>query len=521
MKRSFIIIFIFLSFVVSGYSQFGILDNTFSTDGLQVTQLDSSDENGLDMKIQADGKIVVAGITVTNYVFDFIITRYLPDGTPDSTFDNDGILILDMDTSHSTDVGYCLDIQSDGKIVVAGTAYVNSDADFAVCRLNPNGSLDASFDGDGIRIIPAGLIGGDNEVFAIKIDANGKIILGGYVSSASTNKNFALYRLNADGSTDTTFGNGGLTYTNFFGMDDMVNSIAILNDGRIVAAGSANIVTTTDYALAMYTGNGILDHSFSADGKVNTDFGANSDIAWEIIQQGDGKLLVAGSSRMSGDKDLSIARYHLTGSLDSTFNTNGKYTYGTGDDDEFKTLLIQPDNYIVAGGYTSTGTQKDLAMMRFDFYGNPDTSFGNNGMVITDVLSSGEDFIAGMEIQNSDLKLVVAGTAGTISPDIAVARYTTGMTIGIAEFGLDQKILIYPNPVTDLARINYTLKTDQKITLDLRDMHGRLVKNYLNNQDQAAGDHSQEILLPSDLPSGVYFVTLLAPTGSISIKILH
>jgi uncharacterized delta-60 repeat protein len=521
MKRSFILFFIFLSFVVSSYGQFGILDNTFSTDGLQVTQLDSSDENGLDMKIQADGKIVVAGITVTNYVFDFIITRYLPDGTPDSTFDNDGILILDMDTSHSTDVGYCLDIQNDGKIVVAGTAYVNSDADFAVCRLNPNGSLDASFDGDGIRIIPAGLTGGDNEVFAIKIDANGKIILGGYVSSASTNKNFALYRLNPDGSTDTTFGNGGLTYTNFFGMDDMVNSIAILNDGRIVAAGSANIVTTTDYALAMYTSNGFLDHSFSADGKVNTDFGANSDIAWEVVQQGDGKLLVAGSSRMSGDKDLSIARYHLTGSLDSTFNMNGKYTYGTGDDDEFKTLLIQPDNYIVAGGYTSTGTQKDLAMMRFDFYGNPDTSFGNNGMVITDVLSSGEDFIAGMEIQNSDLKLVVAGTAGTISPDIAVARYTTGMTIGIAEFGIDQDVHLYPNPVVEFAKINFSLIQPEKISICLQDMQGKIIQQFIINEEQHLGVFTYEIQLPQNLSPGIYFVILSTESGSIPIKIVH
>src|SRR5688572_919562 len=194
-------------FSLSSWSQFGTLDNTFDSDGLQITQLDSSDENGLDMKIQSDGKIVVAGITVDNWVFDFIVTRYLPDGTPDSSFDSDGVLILDIDTANPTDVGYCLDIQTDGKIVVAGTTYLNGDADFAVCRLNSNGSLDSSFAGDGIRIISAGTSGLDNEVLAVKIDGNGKILLGGYVTHPSTNKNFAVYRLNADGSTDTTFGN--------------------------------------------------------------------------------------------------------------------------------------------------------------------------------------------------------------------------------------------------------------------------------------------------------------------------
>ncbi len=515
--------FLFSSYTV--FAQSGVLDLGFDVDGIQTTDIGSLNDNGNDLALQADGKIVVVGMASNINESDFAVLRYLPNGSLDSSFHFDGIVTLDFDTAiDQPDQALTVVIQPDGKIVVAGCATIQGNYDLGIARFNTDGSLDNSFDGDGVRTIHFGITGGHNEVFDAKIDGNGKITMAGYTQTASSGKNFALFRLNSDGSTDSSFGNAGLVNTDFSGLEDIAYSLVILNDGRIAAAGSSVAITTTDYALAMYSSSGQPDNSFSADGKLTTDFGASFDVAYDLVQQGDGKLVAAGYSYVFADKDFSIARYSLTGQLDPNFDTDGKNTVdinGSSNDDEAHALTIQPDNKILVGGFALNGTSQNLGMARYDFDGSLDGSFGAGGKVITDILTSPNDVISAMAVQSTDLKLIVAGTAGVASRDIVLARYTTGLNIGITEFTFSDHVLIYPNPIEEMALLQYTLLNTENITIQLKNMEGKIVSTIVNEQTQSPGVYEQKIQLPNHLSSGIYFIVVASAHGSVAVKILH
>src|SRR5262249_6143539 len=119
-------------------------------------------------------------------------------------------------------------------------------------------------------------------------------------STPSTSFDFALARYNADGTLDAAFGTGGKTTTDFFGNSDQVSAIGIQSDGKIVAAGfSANCNVGNDFALARYTTAGVLDSTFGTGGKVTTDFIGGDDRALAVAIQSDGKIIAAGSTNDS------------------------------------------------------------------------------------------------------------------------------------------------------------------------------------------------------------------------------
>ncbi len=179
-------------------------------------------------------------------------------------------------------------IQSDGKIVVAG----GSGSTFALARYNANGSLDTTFDGDGKLTTTFG--GTSSAAYGVAIQSDGKIVAAGYSLSATNNQDFALARYNTDGSLDTSFDGDGKLTTDFGSFFDFAFSVAIQSDGKIVAAGNSGAGNTQDFALARYNTNGSLDTSFDVDGKVTTSFAAGNDIAYSVAIQTDGKIVAAG-----------------------------------------------------------------------------------------------------------------------------------------------------------------------------------------------------------------------------------
>ncbi len=193
-------------------------------------------------------------------------------------------------------------IQSDGKIVVAEPYNNGSDLDFAVARYNSDGSLDTSFDGDGK--VTTDIDSGD-AALAMVIQSDGKILLAGYGGGY---KYFALARYNSDGSLDNTFGTGGKVTTDIGGSYDLVYDIAIQSDGKIIVTGDS-YNGNYDFALARYTSNGSLDLSFDGDGKVTTPIGGGNDYAYDIAIQSDGKIVVAGYSDNGSNDDFALVCY--------------------------------------------------------------------------------------------------------------------------------------------------------------------------------------------------------------------
>ena len=243
-----------LFFFLNTFAKDGDLDPTFGTGGLVITDFGSFDF-GQSIAIQPDGKIVAAGFTASGTKpYNFALARYTPTGILDSGFGSEGLVITDFG---SFDIGNSIAIQPDGKIVVAGytTAIPNLNnfaidpANFALARYTPTGTLDSGFGSGGIVITD---FGSDDSGNSVAIQSDGKIIVAGSTASGPNLYNFALARYTPIGTLDSGFGSGGLVITDF-GSFDFGNSIAIQPDGKIVAAGyTGSGPNLINFALARY-----------------------------------------------------------------------------------------------------------------------------------------------------------------------------------------------------------------------------------------------------------------------------
>ena len=390
-------------------------------DGKVTTDFGGNDF-GFGMAMQSDGKIVVGGISDG----DFALARYTANGILDTTFSGDGKVTTDFVGNAFV---YGVAVQPDGKILLAG----DDNEHFALARYNADGSLDTSFSGDGK--VTTSFDGSYSEsAYGLKVQADGKILVAG-AAYMDSNSDFALARYNTDGSLDTVFGIGGKVTTDI-GNDDEGSSVAVQSDGKIILAGStwsweAN-AGEGDFALVRYTSNGLLDASFGAGGKVITDFGGD-DSSYGMAIQSDGKILLMGRS----NGDVALARYNTNGTLDTTFSGDGKVTTDFGGGDFGMGMTVQGDGKILVSGYAHAnqdflfdrqpdgsvlffdGVSSDFALMRYNADGTLDTSFGIGGKLTTDF--GGTDYGASVAVQ-ADGKIMVSGGS---NGDFALARYNS------------------------------------------------------------------------------------------------
>ena len=432
---------IILAFVVSGGTMLAVdgdLDPTFGTDGKVLTDFDHSTDIANAVAIQTDGKVVVVGTTYQNNDFsteDFAVARYNPDGTLDKTFGVGGKVQTDFPGLAA--VASSVVVQPDGKIVVAGGAFLlfTFAGDFKVVRYNSDGSLDTSFGDGGIvtTTFPQG-----SYAFDVALQADGKIIAAGTVfvdfdPGESSNTDFALARYNPDGSPDATFGNGGQVSTDFLGMEDDAFSVLIQPDGNIVAVGSANDPATFyDFAAVRYLSNGSIDTTFGVAGKVHTDFGdQNFDRARSAALQSDGRIVAAGFaiSQNGGVQNFAVAQYTSNGVLDTSFGTGGmtQIDFGNCCQSATKVLLQSNGKIITVGGSNGESPEDDFLLARLTSDGSLDPTFGAGGKVRTSFgdLNGG----ANGAVLQPDGKIVAVGFQATgleLFADFALARYLNG-----------------------------------------------------------------------------------------------
>ena len=287
-------------FALARFYSDGSLDTGFDFDGIVTTDFTGNSDAGYAIAVQSDGKILVAGVTY-GATTDFALARYNPDGSLDTSFSEDGMLVTDF--ASGSDTGLEIALQVDGKIIVAGYTS-GATADFALARYNPDGSLDTGFDGDGMLVTD--IDGGDDYGQAIALQLDGKIVVAGY--TYGTTSDFALARYNPDGSLDTSFNGDGMLVTDFAGADDFAYAVALQPNGKIVVAGCAK-GATIDFALARYHPDGSLDTTFASVGKLVTDYLGSYDYGQAIALLPDGKIIVAGYASNGVDADFALVRY--------------------------------------------------------------------------------------------------------------------------------------------------------------------------------------------------------------------
>ena len=252
-------------FLVIRYKSDGTPDSTFGINGFVSTDFNNAYDLIYKIALQPDGKIIASGISDNNVIDnDFAIVRYNSNGTLDTTFSIDGKLTTAVGTSH--DYARDMKLQPDGKIIVGGRVVYEGISQIGVVRYNTDGTLDLSFNSGGKLFVNAG---NAPDLWAIALQPDGKIILGGYSSSIATWDDFTIVRVNTNGSIDSTFGTDGISYADFNQNVDRIFAMALQDNGRIVAVGYAVISTTAeDFAVARFISDldfGVIDFAKDAN----------------------------------------------------------------------------------------------------------------------------------------------------------------------------------------------------------------------------------------------------------------
>jgi uncharacterized delta-60 repeat protein len=357
--------------------------------------------------IQRDGKIVAAGASSCGhdgctFLWDgFALARYLPNGRLDPSFGRGGKVL----TEGRADEARAVAIQDDGKVVVAS----GDVGTFTLARYARGGRLDASFGRGGIAqpvfrkdCLPAAR--------AAALQADGKIVVTGICDADELN-GFITARYLRDGRLDPSFGTGGSVLTDF-GSDRYTNgrAVRIQNDGKILVAGESQSesVRTVGFALARYLPDGHLDPSFGTGGKVLDVPGAANALA--LLP--DGKIVAGGDG---------VARYRPEGTLDPGFGSGGKIST----DFSVSGLEIQGNGKVVIAGSTKRGDHYEFALRRYSSDGSPDMGFGSGGAVVTHFGRRTSDFAGEVAVQGNGKIVLAGGSEPRVGgPDFALARYT-------------------------------------------------------------------------------------------------
>ncbi len=284
------------------YRADGLLDPSFGGDGMVTTPLQYS--HGRAVALQPDNRILVAGESNNS----FVLVRLDSDGSLDSTFGTNGIATTTVDSTigdQPTVRG--IDIRPDGKIVIAGGLNNVDTWEFAVLRYNSDGSLDLGFNGTGIATTAVGNTGplGGGIAFDVALQSDDKIVAAGY-SHNGIHSDITLIRHNADGSLDSTFDGDGIVITDY-GAAEEGHAVALQPNGKIVMAAH---LQEDNFAVLRYNGNGSLDLDFGNNGVAATSFDASGWAdPWDIALQTDGKIIAAGTSEPFGGADFALARF--------------------------------------------------------------------------------------------------------------------------------------------------------------------------------------------------------------------
>lgn len=351
-------------FALARYDAHGNLDTTFDADGKVTTAIGSADDAILGIAVQGDGKIVAVGYMAAGSDFDFALARYNADGSLDASFDSDGRVVTDAQDLY---IARAVALQADGKIVVGGYASVSQLGIFAIARYNSDGSLDTGFDTDGIVRVTAGTYPPD-VCFAVAVQPDGKIVGAGRSNVLSADLEPCIVRLNGDGTLDPSFDADGILLFDFPDnpVADAMYGIGISSAGGIVIGGGVfSNNAGFDFAAARCTESGVIDSAFDTDGMVITELGAGWEEAFGLAVQANDKIVLAGYSNNSVNEDFAVMRYNADGSLDTTFDLDGKLTliFGTGDE-QAHGVALQSDGRIVVAGYAWNGSDYDFAIAR-------------------------------------------------------------------------------------------------------------------------------------------------------------
>jgi uncharacterized delta-60 repeat protein len=341
-------------------------------------------------------------------------------------------------------------IQPDGKIVVAGTCGTVSGSEFCVARYTATGTFDPTFDGDGKVLTAPGAVASGNELRALALQPDGKIVVAGSCFIGGSNFEICLLRYTENGALDTTFNATGKVRTQAGSTTSSARSLAIQPDGKILVGGECDTATDpSSFCVLRYNSNGSLDLGFSGDGKVVTPMGGSDSNVYEVLLQPDGRIVVAGRCTESPTIKFCLARYLSGGALDLSFSTDGKAIAqaGNGLTTAVGGAALQPDGKIVVASIClSTSPTYQLCVARFTSSGALDLSFSANGEVLA-AIHSNDTYFGGQGVQvalQTDGKIVATRPCSTstdiFNGEFCLVRFSASGALD-TNFSIDGKVV--------------------------------------------------------------------------------
>ncbi len=382
-----------------------LVDPSFSTDGIAISSILNSVDQGSVVVEQPDGKTVVAGRSLNGSRYDLTVVRYNVDGTLDATFGTSGVVMIAIDSGNLNPTDIALD--SFGRIVIVCEHQISGAGDFAVFRLGAGGSLDSSFNTTGFKIVDFGTL--EDNPQSLVIEPNGRIVIVGESRSPSNGfADVAIARLFDNGQLDPGFHADGKNVYSFGSSHDIARSVVLQPNGSIVVGGyTLGAGAHWNFLAARFGPNGDLDPSFGSGGSIVQAIGSQSAQASFIGQLSDGRLILTGHAWNSTNVDAAYVRLTANGVLDNQPGNDAiRLIPFSASDDYFYSATVVNDKIVMAGSSSGAGGQV-MAVMRLTANGEPDSNFDSDGRL---TVHPGYDGGIAIDVATSpDGKLVVAG----------------------------------------------------------------------------------------------------------------
>lgn len=463
-------------------AQSGELDPTFANDGIFSLNTNFADERADDIALTTDGKILALVSDLSEYGYPTLL-RFLPNGTPDSSFGNNGTLIISLDEDYTasalkvdplnrivvfvqdnqvgstqmyvyryledgskdtdfdndgrvkTKLSYgqnAMTLQADGKIIIAG---VKDSFTPCIQRLNENGSSDMNFGSQGIlelNIFSLFILG-------IATDVSGRILLTGIEST-----DMFVTRLLEDGNTDMDFGNNGYFVVND-GATELGKSIEVLPDNKILVAGSSEENLSSNSKCWRLLDDGSLDASFGNNGEVTLFSGMLFNSCWFLLPGQDGSLIIGGNEFNGTDYDVVLYKLLNDGSIDAGFGTGGLAgkTFNTSSVIEINAVQTDSQKILLCGTKWENGNNQ-LAISQFLPDGEPDISFADNATVTMRV----NDEVASHLDKIYDFAFLPGGkiVTGASSPNVTIFHLSND---GVLDVSFGENGLVMPGRINN------------------------------------------------------------------------
>ncbi len=482
----------------------GDIDATFGVSGYVITDhIPGSGEIFNDLLVLSDDKILMTGF-VDDANQDILLAKYNADGTADGTFGNGGKVTIDL-TIGADEQGTAAVELSDGKILVTG-GMDHGTIDAFVLRLNADGSLDNSFGtgGTGYTILNAGA---NSLAFGTDVEVHGTdIYVGATVANALANYDFAIFKLTQGGGVDVSFGTSGVALVDNDGANDYVYNLDLSVSGKIVAAGYTDDGDTKGFIVRL-TSSGALDLTFNATGGYIYDPTADDETIFDVCFGAGDKVIAVGTQGTGNNIDGAILRLGDDGVPDTGFGTNGVVVSDIGTDNGVFLRRVQVSEHgkIFAGGYVDGLSLRSPYVISLTDNGSADTDFAPGGDAIPDfAIALNGIFGTGLGIQ-SDGNVLLGGSA--TSQDFVGDNMYLMRLYGIeAELGVNEQAvaeaLVYPNPASE----RFEIRSDEVIEeVRLMDLNGCLIDSW------KFANHYE---LKENVVSGVYMLHITTTSGS-------